>query len=147
MGRGGKLFKILKFRTMISTTKAQQLHWSKDEENRITPSSRFLRDFGLDELPQLYNILKGDMSIVGPRALMSITFDGLSPEIRQKLVSVRPGILCLSAINGRRSLPMDKRIEYQIKYVDEWSLWLDAKIFWKTLFIVLLRRDVNEVVS
>ena len=145
IGQDKKQFNIVKFRTMIPTSKTQSKKWSKEEENRITTIGRFLRDFGLDELPQMYNILKGEMSIIGPRALMPMTIDDLPLEDQRKLAKMRPGVLCLSAIRGRRSLPMHERIEYQIKYVNEWSLSLDLKILWKSLFVVLFHKDANEI--
>ena len=146
VGQNRKTFNLIKFRTMRPTSKKQALNWSKEEEERITPIGRFFRDYGLDELPQLYNILKGDMSIIGPRALLPVTADQISPQ-DHNIFLMKPGVLSLAAISGRRSIPMSKRIELHVKYVDEWSLTLDLKILWKSLFVVLFCKDANEIIT
>ena len=120
--------------------------WTKREEERITPIGRFLREYGLDELPQLYNILKGDMSIIGPRGVLSASVETLSERDR-RLFQMKPGVLNLAAIFGRRSLSVRKRIELHAKSVDDWSLALDIKILLKSLFVVLFRKDANEIIT
>ena len=145
-GREMKSFEVIKFRTMKTNLSAQSTVWSKEEEERITSIGRFLRDYGLDELPQLWNILKGDMSIIGPRAMLEETAISI-PEQYRSIFRMRPGVLSLAVIAGRRTIPMEKRIELHAQYVEEWSLALDFKILWKSLFVVLFRQDANEVLS
>ncbi len=145
-GLGQKPFPMFKFRTMVEALSKQQATvWTAAEEARITPVGRFLRDYGLDELPQLLNILRGDMSIVGPRPPLPVQVEGYT-ERQRKMFQMRPGVLSLAAVEGRRALPVEQRIELHVRYVEEWSLWLDLKILWRALFVVLRRQDATEAI-
>lgn len=146
VGLGQKPFAMYKFRTMVGTgSREQSTVWTVDEEARITPLGRFLRDYGLDELPQLLNILRGEMSIVGPRPPLPAQAEGYT-ERQRKMFAMRPGVLSLPAIQGRRSISVEHRLELHVQYVEAWSLGLDLKILWGALFVVLGRRDATEVI-
>ena len=146
VGLEQKPFRIIKFRTMVERRSNEPVAaWTAEEEARITPVGRFLRDYGLDELPQVLNILKGEMSIVGPRPPLPVQVEGYTAHQRE-MFQMRPGVLSLAAVEGRRSIPMDKRIALHVKYVQEWSLGLDLRILWQSLFVVLRRQDAAESV-
>ncbi len=144
VGRGGKIFVMIKFRTMVADHQLSVPHvWNLTEEARITSVGRFLRDFGLDELPQVFNILKGDMSIVGPRPPLPMQVDDYTE--RQALAfNMRPGVLSWAAVNGRRSISMEQRRDLHAWYVQNWSLWLDLKILFRSFLVVLKRENAGE---
>ncbi len=145
VGKDEKIFHLVKFRSMIGSPDPTLTTWSKSEEARITSVGRFLRDYGLDELPQVYNIIKGDMSIVGPRPPLPDKVNSYTLEQR-KIFSMRPGVLSLAAIQGRRSIPMNQRIALHMKYVENWSFKLDIHIFCHALLIVVRKKDAVESV-
>ncbi len=147
VGLNQKAFRMIKFRTMAeSPSKAQTTDWTAAEEMRITPIGRFLRDYGLDELPQALNILRGDMSIVGPRPPLPDQVEQYT-EYQRRMFQMRPGVISLAAVEGRRSIPMQQRIELHVRYVGSWSLGLDLAILWRAMFVVLRRQDAAEIVS
>jgi lipopolysaccharide/colanic/teichoic acid biosynthesis glycosyltransferase len=104
---------------------------------RITRVGNFLRKTSIDELPQLVNILKGEMSLVGPRPLPLRDYKGFKEDWHRRRVSVKPGVTCLWQINGRSDISFEKWMELDIEYIDHWSLWFDLKILLKTIPIVL----------
>jgi lipopolysaccharide/colanic/teichoic acid biosynthesis glycosyltransferase len=104
---------------------------------RITPVGKLLRKTSIDELPQLFNVLKGDMSLVGPRPLPLRDYAGFDQDWARRRFSVRPGITCLWQINGRSSVPFDKWMQLDLQYIDGWSLWLDLQILVRTIPAVL----------
>lgn len=141
-GYEGQLFTLLKFRTMRNELGPDGKPLPDSE--RITSLGRFLRRTSIDELPQLWNVLNGDMSVIGPRPLLP---EYLLYYSERELIrhSVRPGITGLAQISGRNTLLWDERLELDAQYVQNWTLWLDFKIFFRTIGNVLARKDVIEV--
>jgi exopolysaccharide biosynthesis polyprenyl glycosylphosphotransferase len=148
VGINKRRFKVLKFRTMVIDAEQRQgaLETLNEvagpvfkirEDPRITSVGRVLRKTSIDELPQLINVLKGDMSLVGPRPLPVRDYNGFSQDWHRRRFSVRPGITCLWQVNGRSRLPFERWMELDMEYIDKWSLWLDIKILMKTLPAVL----------
>ena len=142
VGRNGKSFKPFKFRTMGKKAIETGLGYtvSKDD-SRITKMGKFLRRSGLDELPQLINVIKGEMSLVGPRPTFSYQVEKYSDFQRKRLLA-RPGITNLVVIKGRNLLSWEERIKYDVWYIEHWSFWLDIKILLITPFVVLSGKGV-----
>ena len=148
IGQNKRKFTIYKFRSMSvdAEHKMQQLEHLNEltgpvfkikHDPRITPVGRFLRKTSIDELPQLINVLRGDMSLVGPRPMSIRDFELFSEDWHRRRFSVRPGITCLWQVNGRNSIPFEKWMELDMQYIDKWSLWLDVKILARTIPAVL----------
>ena len=141
VGKDNKIFKMIKFRTMKNSTDKDGNLLSDNE--RLTKFGRFLRSFSIDELPELVNILKGDMSLVGPRALLVQYLEHYNSEqIRRH--EVLPGLTGWAQINGRNSITWCEKFKLDVWYVDNWSLWLDIKIFFLTFWKVLKREGINQ---
>ena len=140
-GKNGKVFKFYKFRTMTSQTNAQGK--LLPDEQRLTPVGQFLRKTSLDELPQLINVLKGDMSFVGPRPLLVEYLALYSPE-QARRHDVMPGISGWVQVNGRNSLSWSEKFKLDVWYVDHWSLWLDLKILLMTVIKVIKREGISQ---
>ena len=141
IGKNGKPFYPFKFRTMVqgAINKGLGYNVSKDDE-RITRLGKFLRIFGIDELPQLINIVKGDMSLVGPRPTLRYQVEQYS-EYEKKRLDVLPGLAGWALIHGRNSLGWKERIDYDVWYVENWSLWLDIKILFKTFYLIFFKKE------
>jgi exopolysaccharide biosynthesis polyprenyl glycosylphosphotransferase len=148
IGYNKRRFRIYKFRTMVPN--AEKLMGQLEQLNevagpvfkikndpRITPVGKFLRRTSIDELPQLINVIKGDMSLVGPRPLPVRDYNGFNEDWQRRRFSIRPGITCLWQVNGRSSITFDQWMKLDLQYVDEWSLWLDLKILARTIPAVL----------
>lgn len=152
VGRHGGLFTIYKFRTMSpeadavmknkiaelkkeGTFNPDEFVFQEKDDPRITRCGRFLRKTSLDELPQIFNIITGSMSLVGPRPEVPEIVEQYNSEQRQRL-EVPPGITGLAQINGRGGLTLSRTLEYDLQYVNEWSFLLDLKILWKTIYVV-----------
>lgn len=144
VGKNGKLFKFIKFRTMVDNAEKIGLKSGASENDpRITKIGKFLREWTIDELPQFINILKGDMSLVGPRPWIAYAGKDIKmKELWQKRISIKPGLVSLVDVKGRNLVPWEKRFEYDSWYIDHWSLWLDLKILVLGFFAVLSRRGV-----
>ena len=141
VGKDNKIFKMIKFRTMKNSTDKDGNLLSDNE--RLTKFGRFLRSFSIDELPELINILKGDMSLVGPRALLVQYLEHYNSEqIRRH--EVLPGLTGWAQINGRNSITWCEKFKLDVWYVDNWSLWLDVKIFFLTFWKVFKREGINQ---
>lgn len=142
IGRNGKIFTILKFRSMVEGAEkiAPGLAVSKNDP-RITRVGKFLRRWTLDELPQFINVLRGEMSLVGPRPLPRSYFERFDNFSKERLL-IKPGIVSLVDIRGREMLPWEERFKLDVWYVKHWSLWLDLKILFLIPFIVFLRGGV-----
>jgi lipopolysaccharide/colanic/teichoic acid biosynthesis glycosyltransferase len=139
-GLNGKPFEMIKFRTMTDDRgiDGQLLN----DAARLPPFGQFLRSSSLDELPELWNVLKGDMSLVGPRPLLMEYLPLYSPE-QARRHEVKPGITGWAQVNGRNALSWEEKFKLDIWYVDHRSLWLDFKILWLTVRKVLLREGIN----
>jgi lipopolysaccharide/colanic/teichoic acid biosynthesis glycosyltransferase len=134
VGRDGKEFELLKLRTMVVGADRQGAGWAVDKgDPRITRAGSVLRRLSIDELPQLWNVLRGEMSLVGPRPTLAYQVDRYTPRQRKRL-DVTPGLTGWAQVNGRASLPWDERIELDVWYVEHRSLWLDLKILARTPF-------------
>jgi exopolysaccharide biosynthesis polyprenyl glycosylphosphotransferase len=148
IGLGKRRFPMYKFRTMIADAE-QQLRklehlneasgpvFKLKNDPRITPFGRFLRKTSLDELPQLINVLKGEMSLVGPRPLPVRDYEGFNEDWQRRRFSVRPGLTCLWQIAGRSSIPFEKWMQLDLQYIDRWSFWLDMQILMRTIPAVI----------
>ena len=139
-GKDGKLFKMIKFRSMKDAV-------DKDgnplpDEKRITPFGQKLRATTFDEMPQLINVLKGDMSIVGPRPQMKDFLEHYTPE-QMRRHEVKPGMTGLAQVSGRNNLSWEEKFELDAKYVDTHSIWLDFKIMFKTVEVMLKKEGIN----
>jgi lipopolysaccharide/colanic/teichoic acid biosynthesis glycosyltransferase len=140
-GRGGRVFRILKFRTMADTRDAGGQLLPDGE--RLTRLGKFLRSTSIDELPQLWNVLRGEMSLVGPRPLLVDYLDRYSAE-QARRHDVLPGITGWAQVNGRNAADWDQKLAFDVWYVDHWSLALDLKILARTAVNVLARRDIAQ---
>lgn len=150
IGLGKRRFRLYKFRTMTegaehlqgdlrSLNEADGPVFKMRNDPRITSIGSFLRRTSIDELPQLLNVLRGDMTLVGPRPLPVSDYNGFSEDWHRRRFSVRPGITCLWQVEGRSGITFDRWMELDIQYIEQWSLWLDLKILAKTVRAVLLR--------
>jgi lipopolysaccharide/colanic/teichoic acid biosynthesis glycosyltransferase len=140
-GFRGRPFQIVKFRTM-RTPRVDEV-WYLSDEQRVTRLGRILRKTSLDELPELWNVLRGEMSLVGPRPLLMEYLDKYTVDERRRH-DMLPGITGWAAVNGRHSLKFSERLALDTWYVDHWSIWLDLKILARTLYQVLALKDVVE---
>ena len=153
VGRGGKLFRCLKFRTMYRESEQMladllrdnaqaREEWQRDQklsnDPRITPVGHFLRRTSLDELPQLFNVLRGEMVLVGPRPITVAELTRYG-RVRWHYLSVRPGITGLWQVSGRNDTTYDERVALDRSYVEQRTLWLDLQILFKTVGVVLSR--------
>jgi sugar transferase EpsL len=140
-GYKGRPFTILKFRTMTTATDStgKQL----PDDSRLTRLGRFLRSLSLDELPELVNILRGDMSFIGPRPLLMEYLDRYSPE-QMRRHDVYPGLTGWAQVNGRNALTWQDKFRLDIWYVDHWTFWLDIKVLFLTLWKVLAREGISQ---
>lgn len=139
-GKDGKIFKVIKFKSMTDEKEADGN--LLPNEQRITPIGRFIRKTSIDELPQLINVLKGDMALVGPRPLMPRYLTLYSPE-QMRRHEVRPGITGWAQVNGRNTITWTDKFKLDVWYVDHCSLWLDIKILWKTIVNVLQHKGID----
>ena len=148
VGLNKRLFPLYKFRTMVVDAEARLKEiehlnqvqgpvFKIEKDPRVTPFGEFLRKTSLDELPQLLNVLIGDMSLVGPRPLPIRDYEGFDDDSHRRRLSVKPGITCLWQVRGRNSIPFDQWMKLDLEYIDNWSLWLDIKLLLETIPVVL----------
>ncbi|MBE7010272.1 MAG: sugar transferase [Ruminococcaceae bacterium] len=143
-GRNEKIFKLIKLRTMSCATDANGCLLS--DEERLTAYGKFLRSTSLDELPELFNIVKGDMSIVGPRPLL-VQYLPLYNQRQRKRHDVRPGLTGLAQVNGRNAISWEEKFDLDIAYVEHITFMCDVKILFDTVKAVLLRRNITSATS
>lgn len=142
VGKNGKLFKIYKFRTMVKNSEKMGFGFNLSEnDSRITRVGNFLRKWSLDELPQIINIIKGEMSFIGPRPTLQYQVEQYD-EFQRKRLSMKPGITGWAQINGRNSLSWEERIYFDIIYVNYYTFLLDIEIFVKTLMVLISRKGL-----
>jgi lipopolysaccharide/colanic/teichoic acid biosynthesis glycosyltransferase len=141
VGEDGKIFKVYKFRTMVLNAEKIGLGYAvKKDDPRITRIGKYLRLTGIDELPQILNVLKGEMSLVGPRPTLLYQVKQYSAWEKRRL-EMKPGITSLMIISGHNKLSWPKKIKTDIYYIDHWSLWLDLKILIKTIWVIIFTRE------
>ena len=148
--KNGKIFKMLKFRSMVTNAEKQGTGlFSYDNDPRVTKVGRFIRKTSIDELPQLLNVIKGDISIVGPRPCVSYElgdFDTLNKKYKKRF-QVKGGITGLAQVKGRNENSWDEKVTLDNQYVDRFAkegFWLDIKIMWWTVFKVFAKKNINE---
>jgi undecaprenyl phosphate N,N'-diacetylbacillosamine 1-phosphate transferase len=140
IGKEGKPFRIWKFRSMVDGAERTGLgHTTGPSDKRITRVGRLMRQFSVDELPQLINVLKGEMSLIGPRPTLAYQVEQYTPRQRRRL-ELRPGVTSYASIKGRNDLSWTERIELDIWYVEHCSWWLDLGILLKTLWVAVVTR-------
>ena len=140
-GKDGKIFKVIKFKTMTDERDAEGN--LLPDEKRLTKVGKFVRSTSIDELPQLINVLKGDMALIGPRPLLPQYLPLYSPE-QARRHEVRPGISGWAQCHGRNAISWTEKFKLDVWYVDHVSLWTDIKVIWITIMKVLKRADINE---
>jgi lipopolysaccharide/colanic/teichoic acid biosynthesis glycosyltransferase len=140
-GLHGRPFELLKFRTMLDLRDGRGRALS--DVQRLTRLGRLLRNSSLDELPELFNLLRGEMSLVGPRPLLMEYLDRYSPE-QARRHDVPPGVTGWAQVNGRNAISWEEKFQLDLWYVDHWSLWLDLRILWLTIGRVLRRDGINS---
>lgn len=148
VGLNGRTFNMIKFRSMIPDAYkyGRGFYFDGEDDWRITKVGRFLRKTSLDEIPQLMNVLIGDMSLVGPRPMLPYQYEYLSEEQKRRF-EVRPGVTGLAQVKGRNIMPWSKRIELDIEYVESMSFWLDLCIVIETLNVALNRKGISHDIS
>ncbi|MEH7080844.1 sugar transferase, partial [Bacillus velezensis] len=145
VGLNGKIFKIYKLRTMRLDAEVNGPQWASTDDPRITKLGHFLRKTRIDELPQFVNVIRGDMSLVGPRperAFFLVKFNHEVPGFTNRL-AVKPGLTGWAQVNGRNNISWNEKFKLDVWYVDHFSLMLDIKILFMTLFKVIKRSDIN----
>ena len=140
-GKGGKVFKVIKFKTMTDERDADGN--LLPDADRLTNVGRFVRSTSIDELPQLINVLKGDMALIGPRPLL-VQYLPLYSKEQARRHDVRPGITGWAQVNGRNAISWTKKFELDVWYVDHCSFWLDVKIIFLTIKKVFVREGISQ---
>ena len=143
-GKDGKIFKVIKFKTM--TDERDEKGELLPDEVRLTKVGKFVRSTSIDELPQLINVLKGDMALIGPRPLLPQYLPLYSPE-QMRRHEVRPGISGWAQCHGRNAISWTEKFKLDVWYVDHCTLWTDVKVIFITIKNVLMRKDINSATS
>lgn len=144
VGTQNKIFKMYKFRTMLIDTPPVATHLLEDPDRFLTPIGKYLRKTSLDELPQLFNILKGDMSFVGPRPALYNQDDLIKLRTQKGINDLSPGLTGWAQVNGRDDVPIPIKVEFDEYYLKNQSFFFDLKILWKTLFKVARKEGVDH---
>lgn len=141
-GKGEKIFKVIKFKSMTDEKDADGN--LKSNAERITPAGQFIRKTSLDELPQMFNVIRGDMALIGPRPLL-VKYLPYYTDRERLRHSVRPGITGYAQTHGRNNLSWDDRLAMDVYYVEHLSIWMDIKIFILTIKNIISRKDINVI--
>lgn len=144
VGRHNRIFRMPKFRTMRVGTPAVATHLLNDPKAHLTPIGGFLRKASLDEIPQLWSILRGDMSFVGPRPALFNQDDLIALRTAQGVDALVPGLTGWAQVNGRDELPIPEKVRLDVEYLRRRSLWFDVQILWRTLFNVTVGEGVTH---
>ena len=144
IGRLNKVIAMPKFRTMFVTSPDIATHMMDDPKKYLTSIGSFLRKSSLDELPQLWSVLKGDMSIVGPRPALFNQDDLITMRKKKGVDKIKPGVTGWAQVNGRDTLSLDDKVALDVEYLNRQSFWFDAKILWMTLCNVIKINDVSH---
>jgi O-antigen biosynthesis protein WbqP len=144
IGKNKKIFKMPKFRSMKTNAPNVATHLLSDVDKLIPPFGRFLRKYSLDELPQLYSILKGDMSFIGPRPALFNQYDLIDLRESKGINNLKPGLTGWAQVNGRDDLTIFKKVEFEVEYINNKSFLLDLKIIWMTFSKVIGKNGVSH---
>ena len=144
VGQDNAIFRMPKFRSMRIDTPAVATHLMSDAESFLTPIGGFLRRFSIDELPQLFSILKGDMSFVGPRPALFNQDDLIALRTEQGVDKLVPGVTGWAQVNGRDELSIPEKVAFEVEYMQKKSFWFDLKILWMTFLKVMNNQDVSH---
>jgi O-antigen biosynthesis protein WbqP len=144
IGKHNKIFRMPKFRSMLVGTPAVATHLLTNPSAVLTPIGSFLRKTSLDELPQLWSILKGDMSLVGPRPALFNQYDLISMRTEQGIHALAPGLTGWAQINGRDEIPVEQKVAFDAEYLAKQSLFFDIRILWLTVLKVIHRDGVSH---
>ena len=144
VGQNNRIFRMPKFRSMRVDTPPVATHLLPNPDSHLTPIGSFLRKSSLDELPQLWSILKGDMSFVGPRPALYNQDDLIALRNRGGIDALLPGLTGWAQVNGRDDLPIPQKVSFDLEYLEKKSFWFDLKILWLTGFKVLKRDNVTH---
>jgi O-antigen biosynthesis protein WbqP len=144
VGKHNKIFKMPKFRSMLVNTPAVATHLLDNPQSYLTPIGSFLRKSSLDELPQLWSILKGDMSFVGPRPALFNQHDLIELRTQHKVHELVPGLTGWAQVNGRDEIPIPQKVALDAEYFQRQSFWFDIKILWMTFLKVVQREGVSH---
>ena len=144
VGKNNKIFKMPKFRSMLIDTPAVATHLLNDPDSYLSPIGGFLRSTSLDELPQLFSVLKGDMSFVGPRPALFNQEDLIALRSEKSVDKLLPGITGWAQVNGRDELSIPDKVELDVEYLNRQSFWFDIKILWMTFLKVINRDGVSH---
>jgi len=144
VGRNNRIFKMPKFRSMRIDAPAVATHLLENPDQWLAPMGSFLRKSSLDELPQLWSILKGDMSFVGPRPALFNQDDLIALRTQHDVHELVPGLTGWAQVNGRDELPLPQKVQFDVEYLQRCSLWFDLKILWLTALKVLVRDGVSH---
>lgn len=144
VGKNNIIFKMPKFRSMQIGTPAVATHKLQDPKKFLTPIGRFLRKTSLDELPQLWSVLKGNMSFVGPRPALFNQDDLIKLRIENNVHTLMPGVTGWAQVNGRDEISIPQKVKFDVEYLQRQSLWFDIKILWLTIAKVIERKGVSH---
>jgi len=144
VGKNNKIFKMPKFRSMLIDTPAVATHLLNDPDSYLSPIGGFLRSTSLDELPQLFSVLKGDMSFVGPRPALFNQEDLIALRSKKSVDKLLPGITGWAQVNGRDELSIPDKVALDVEYLNRQSFWFDIKILWMTFLKVINRDGVSH---